>query len=214
MVRKDSGIQTVADLKGKVVAVNGLGSGVHMALTAMLQKHGLQDKRDYIVIEAPFPTMKAVLAERKADLIVAGTPFAFDPELVAIGRTLFAQRDAMGPRSCRSGRCARAFIAKHRAVMVDLLEDKLRAVRWYLDPANRQEAIGLIASFMKQPPARFEGWVFGKNDFFRNPDGLVDLDALQSNIKLMRQIGVIKADLEVAPYADMSLVKEAAARLK
>ena len=53
MVRKDSGIQTVADLKGKVVAVNGLGSGVHMAMTAMLQKHGLQDKRDYIVIEAP-----------------------------------------------------------------------------------------------------------------------------------------------------------------
>lgn len=214
MVRKDSGIQTVADLKGKVVAVNGLGSGVHMALTAMLQKHGLQDKRDYIVIEAPFPTMKAVLAERKADLIVAGTPFAFDPELVAIGRTLFAQRDAMGPSELSFWTMRQSFIAKNRAVVIDLLEDKLRAVRWYLDPANRQEAISLIAAFMKQPPARFEGWLFGKNDFYRNPDGLVDLTALQNNVKLMREIGVIKADLDVAPYSDLSLVKEAAARLK
>ena len=214
MVRKDSGIQTVADLKGKVVAVNGLGSGVHMALTAMLQKHGLQDKRDYIVIEAPFPTMKAVLAERKADLIVGGTPFAFDPELVAIARTLFTQREAMGPSELSFWTARAGFLAKNRAVMIDLLEDKLRAVRWYLDPANRQEAIGLIASFMKQPPARFEGWLFAKNDFFRNPDGLVDLDALQSNVNLMRQIGVLKADLEVAKYADLSLVKEAAQRLK
>jgi NitT/TauT family transport system substrate-binding protein len=214
MVRKDSGIQTVADLKGKVVAVNGLGSGVHMALTAMLQKHGLQDKRDYIVIEAPFPTMKAVLAERKADLIVGGTPFAFDPELVAISRTLFTQRDAIGPSELSFWTARADFLAKHRAVMIDLLEDKLRAVRWYLDPANRQEAISLIAAFMKQPPARFEGWLFAKNDFFRNPDGIVDLDALQNNVNLMRQIGVLKADLEAAKYADLSLVKEAAQRLK
>ena len=40
-----------------------------MSSRAMLRKHGLEDKRDYTVIEAPFPTMQAMLAEKKADLV-------------------------------------------------------------------------------------------------------------------------------------------------
>jgi ABC-type nitrate/sulfonate/bicarbonate transport system substrate-binding protein len=96
MVKKDSGIATVADLKGKVLATNGVGTGVHMAMRAMLQRSGLQDKRDYTVIEAPFPTMKAVLLDGKADMIVSTTPFVFDPELQAKARVLFTQRNAMG----------------------------------------------------------------------------------------------------------------------
>ena len=62
-VRKDSGINKVEDLKGKVVATNGGGSAVDVAMRAMLKKHGLEEKRDYTMIEAPLPTMPAVLSE-------------------------------------------------------------------------------------------------------------------------------------------------------
>src|SRR3981081_3749243 len=96
MVKKDSGISTVADLRGTVLDTNGVGTGDHMAMRAMLQKAGLQDKRDYTVIEAPFPTMKAVLLDGKADMIVSTTPFVFDPELQAKARVLFPQRAPMG----------------------------------------------------------------------------------------------------------------------
>jgi sulfonate transport system substrate-binding protein len=214
MVKKESGIQTVADLKGKVLATNGLGTGVHMAMRAMLQRSGLQDKRDYTVIEAPFPTMKAVLLDGKADMIVATTPFVFDPELQAKARVLFTQRDAMGTSELSFWAARAGFIDKNRAAMVDLLEDSLRAVRWYLDPANRQEAIDILSRFLKQPPARFEGWVFTKNDFYRDPDGLVNLEALRSNLDLMRQLGIINAELDPAKYASLELVREAAQRLK
>ena len=54
-VLKDSPIQKVADLKGKIVATNVAGSAVDIAMRAMLRKHGLEDKRDYTVVEAPFP---------------------------------------------------------------------------------------------------------------------------------------------------------------
>jgi len=60
-VLRDSPIQKVADLKGKIVATNAAGSAVDIAMRAMLRKHGLEDKRDYTVVEAPFPTMKAML---------------------------------------------------------------------------------------------------------------------------------------------------------
>jgi NitT/TauT family transport system substrate-binding protein len=214
MVKKDSGIQTVADLKGKVLATNGVGTGVHMAMRAMLQKSGLQDKRDYTVIEAPFPTMKAVLLEGKADLVVATTPFVFDPDLQAKARVLFTQRDAMGTSELSFWTAREGFISKNGAAMVDLLEDTLRAVRWYLDPVNRQEAIDILARFLKQPPARFESWVFTKNDFYRDPNGLVNLGALQENIELMRRLGIISAELDAGKYQSLDPVKEAAQRLR
>src|SRR4249919_3995554 len=58
-VLKDSPIQKVEDLKGKVIATNAMGSAVDIGSRAMLKKHGLEDKRDYTIVEAPFPTMKA-----------------------------------------------------------------------------------------------------------------------------------------------------------
>jgi NitT/TauT family transport system substrate-binding protein len=78
-VRKDSGIGKIEDLKGKVIAINAIGSGVDIAMRAALKKHGLVDKKDYTVIEAPFPTMAALLKDKKADLISAVLPFSLSP---------------------------------------------------------------------------------------------------------------------------------------
>ena len=96
MVLRDGPIKRVEDLKGKVVATNAAGSAVDVAMRAMLRKHGLEDKRDYTVVEAPFPTMRAMLAERKADLVSEALPFSLDPELKKISQTLFTTEDAVG----------------------------------------------------------------------------------------------------------------------
>jgi NitT/TauT family transport system substrate-binding protein len=214
MVRKDSGIGKVGDLKGKVLAVNGLGTGVHMAMTAMLKRHGLEDRRDYTVIETPFPTMTAVLKDKKADLIVSTTPFIWAPDLQAIAKTLFTQKDALGTSALSFWAVRESFVKKNRAAMVDFLEDTLRAMRWYQDPANRAEGIEIIAKFMKRPPAAFEQWIFTKKDFYRDADLMVDLDALQRNVNTMKELGVIKEGMDVKKYADLSMMKEAAARVK
>src|SRR5580693_4497561 len=95
-VLADGPIQKIEDLKGKVLATNAAGSGVDVAMRAMLRKHGLEANRDYTVIEAPFPAMKAMLAEKKVDLIPAVLPFSLDPELKKIARVLFTMRDAIG----------------------------------------------------------------------------------------------------------------------
>src|SRR6202023_341983 len=95
-VLKDSAVQKIEDLKGKVVATNAAGSAVDIAMRAMLRKHGLEDKRDYTVVDARFPTMWAMLAEKKVDLVPAVLPFSLDPELRKIGRPLFDTKDAIG----------------------------------------------------------------------------------------------------------------------
>ena len=79
MVRRDSNINSVTDLKGKVLATIGIGTGAHTGMLATLQKFGLQDKRDYTVIETPFPTMKGMLKDGKADLIAVTTGLCSRP---------------------------------------------------------------------------------------------------------------------------------------
>ena len=97
-VLKDGPIQKVEDLKGKVVSSNAAGSAVDVAMRAMLKKHGLEDKRDYTFIEAALPAQKAMLLDKKTDLIPSVVPFQHDPELKAKGRILFTQRDIWASR--------------------------------------------------------------------------------------------------------------------
>jgi NitT/TauT family transport system substrate-binding protein len=136
MVLADGPIKRVEDLKGKAIATNAAGSGLDVTMRAMLRKHSLEDKRDYTVVEAPFPTMRAMLAEKKVDLIPAALPFALDPELRKISRTLFASKDAVGQTQFTMFVARKSFIDKNRAALVDFMEDALRIARWYLDPAN------------------------------------------------------------------------------
>lgn len=211
-VRKDSGINKIEDLKGKVVATNGLGSGVDIAVRATLLKHGLEATRDYTVIEAPFPAHKAILKEKKADLVVGVLPFSYDPEFNEFARPLFDTRSGTGAVALSFWAARKPFIDKNRAALVDLIEDYGRALRWLYDPANRKEAIALTAGYLKRPPAAIEGWLFTNKDFFRDMDAKPDLKVVQASIDKTKEAGFIKESIDVSKYADLSLVEEAAKR--
>src|SRR5882724_10274582 len=212
-VLKDSPIRDIKDLKSKVIATNAVGSAVDIAARAMLRKHGLEDKRDYTIVEAPFPTMKAMLQEKKVDLAPYVLPFNFDPQLKQIARPLFSSKDAVGVSQFIIWAARKSFIDKNRAAMVDFMEDMLRIERWFLDPKNHKEVTEIAGKMMKAPPERFD-WLFTKQDYYRNPDMLPDLKALQSNINLTHELGFIKAPMDVRKYTDLSLAEEAAKRLK
>ena len=212
-VLKDSPIQKVEDLKGKVVSSNAAGSAVDVAMRAMLKKHGLEDKRDYTFIEAALPAQKAMLLDKKADLISSVVPFQHDPELKAKGRILFTQRDIMGITQMIVLTARKSFIDKNRAALVDFMEDNLRVVRWYLDPANQKEAAQIASKLTKIPAERFS-WLFTEQDYARNGNLMPDMKALQANVDATQALGFIKSKLDVQKYTDLSIVQEAAARLK
>jgi sulfonate transport system substrate-binding protein len=213
-VLRDGPVKTVADLKGKILATNGYGAGVDIGMRAYLARNNLIDKRDFTVIEAPFPTMRAILADRKADLVTATSPFKYDPDFEKIGRTLYTLRDALGVSELSFWCVRESFLQKNRAAFVDLLEDMIRSLRWYNDPANHKEAIDIVAKFTKQPAENLDHWAFTHKDYYRDKDALVDLDALQRNIQAQVELGFIKSNIDIAKYADLSAVKEAAARVR
>lgn len=212
-VRKDSGINKVEDLKGKVIGTNGGGSAVDVAIRAMLHKHGLEEKRDYTMLEGPLPAMPAMLLEKKADLIPAVLPFAFNPKLREQGKVLFNQTEALGVTQMIVWTARKGFIEKNRAAMVDFMEDMLIITRWFQDPKNHDEVAKIASKVTKVPPERF-GWLFTKADTYRDPNLLPNLEALQRNIDTTRELGFVKKPIDIKKYADLSLVQEAAKRLK
>ncbi|MBO0741738.1 MAG: ABC transporter substrate-binding protein [Hyphomicrobiaceae bacterium] len=213
LVLADGPVKTVEDLKGKVIATNAAGSAVDVATRAMLRKAGLEDKRDYTVLEAPFPAMRAMLAEKKVDMVPGVLPFSLDPELRKIARPIFSQRDAIGETEMLVWAVRKPFIDKNRAAMVDFMEDTLRIVRWYLDPANQKAAAEIASTVTKQSPERF-GWLFTNKDYYRDRDMLPNLEALQRNLDMTTDLGFVKGKVDLGGHVDLSIVKEAAARIK
>jgi NitT/TauT family transport system substrate-binding protein len=206
LVRKDSSIRNVEDLKGKIIATNGAGSPVDIALRSMLRRHGLEEPRDVTMFEVQLPQMKPALLERKADLIMSVLPFSADPGLLDIARTLFTQREAVGATQMIAWGARAAFLQKNRPAVVDLMEDVLRVTRWYTDSANHDEAVQIVAQFTKRPPELFASWLFTKQDYYRDRNGLPNLHVLQQNINELRTLGFTKADLDVGNYVDLTIV--------
>jgi sulfonate transport system substrate-binding protein len=214
MVRNDSGIEAIADLKGKVVATNGFGGAYDVGMRSMLRQHHLEDKRDYTVIEADFAHMNAMLLERKADLTIGSMPFALDPAMRADAHALFTLRDAVGRTQMIVLAAHAGFLDKNRAALNDFFEDMLASFRWFHDPANRAAALAIVARVTKQPVERLNAYLYSKNDFYYDWNGRPDLAALQSNVDTLRSLDMIKGDIVVAKYADLSFIGEAAKRLQ
>src|SRR5258708_30400784 len=127
LVAKDSPIKTVEDLKGKVLATNSVGSAVDIAMRAMLRKHKLEDKRDLTIVEAAFPNMRAMLADRKIDLFPGVLPFSVDPSLRQIVRPLFTQKEAISTTQMIVWAAREGFIRINLAAMVEFIEASLHA---------------------------------------------------------------------------------------
>jgi sulfonate transport system substrate-binding protein len=213
MVRKDSPIHTIEDLKGKVLASSGIGGAMDVPMREMLRKHGLDDKRDVTIVEVSMPNHRAALADGKVDLISSPLPFSEDPALRAMARTLFTQRDAAGATQMVLWAARAGFIEKNRAALVDLLEDTIRARRYFADPANHAEMVRLVSAFTKESPDHYDPWLFTKADYFRDPDDKPNLTALQRNVDELVTQGLLPSRIDIAAHADLSLVEEAAARV-
>jgi sulfonate transport system substrate-binding protein len=213
-VLNDGPIKTVKDLKGGVLASVGPGTAVDIAMRAMLKKSGMIEKRDYTMVTAAFPAMKAMLLEKKAQLVAAVQPFEGDPEFQAKAHPLFNNIEALDGPSQFVIFCAKdAWLKKNKTAVVDWLEDMIRAIHWYQDPKNKDAAMEIFARITKAPKESF-AYKFGKEDNYQDPNMMPNLTALQHTIDIMQELDFLKAKFDVSKYTDLSYVKEAAARVK
>jgi sulfonate transport system substrate-binding protein len=207
-------IKSPADLKGKVFAVNARGSTIDAAVRRYMSKHGLEDGRDYRIVETRFGAMLAALESKRVDVAPLLQPFNLMAEAKGTMEPIFSTIDALGATQTLQYIARASWIAANRAAVIDFFEDHLRFRRWLADTANRDQALKILSEITKQPVKNYEEWAFTKKAYYYDPDGLSDSKLLQKNIEDLKEMGILPASVEVEKYTDMSLVQEAKKRLK
>jgi NitT/TauT family transport system substrate-binding protein len=213
VVAKDGPIKTITDVRGKRVATNAIGAEADSTMRAMLRKHGIQD-RDFTTIEANFANQPAIIEEGKVDMIELLPQFA--RQLMATGkyRVLFTSNQVHGVSDAVFWAMRGDFIAAHRAALVDFYTDYMRAMRWFLDPKNRGEALAIAIAVTHKTRDDLD-FAFTAHDFYRSPDLLPVVDAIQREIDEDVKLGVLPSGIAVSPdHVDLSRIAAAKARLE
>ena len=214
-VLEDSEIQSVDDLSGKTLSINRAGGAVDMAARVMITKAGLTPGADVNILEAGFGSQEAMLREGKTDVAVFIAPFWSRAQKTGGIRPLFYQRDGLGDTQFLLYAAKKDFIAENREVLVDVMEDYIRGIRWLTDEANRDAALDMIAAWNKNDRSNYEAWsLIPSEDYRHDANGKVNVDALQSNINTLHDLGLLRQTLDVKDIVDHSLVEEAAARIE
>jgi NitT/TauT family transport system substrate-binding protein len=212
VVRADGPIQKIGDVKGKRIATNTIGSASDAAMRTMFRKSGIKDS-DFTTVETNFANMPAMLEGGKLDMIGLLPQFAAGVIDNPKYKVLFTARDAVGPTQAVMWAMRAEMIAKHRPVFVDFMEDHIRAVRWLLDPKNRDEALAITSSVTKLPKEKL-AFAFTKDDFYHSPDARPELESVQKEIDESVTLGVLKERVEITPkHVDLSLIEEAKKRI-
>lgn len=92
MVRKDSGIYSMRDLKGKRLAVPNRFSNQYLVIAKALEDNGLT-LQDLTILEMPPPDMPAALYAKAVDAVISGEPFMAQTELDGYGRVLYQAKE-------------------------------------------------------------------------------------------------------------------------
>jgi ABC-type nitrate/sulfonate/bicarbonate transport system substrate-binding protein len=200
MVRKDSGIDSAADVKGKTVAAIGGGSTDYLQDFYLEQKGGLEPGRDYKTVDVPFAQMQESLLSGRIDVGQFPQPFFSAVSATGKVKPLFHVTDQLDPFVQLMNGCRRDFVEDHRAAIEKFQQDWTRIARWIADPANRDEVIAASAAATKIPAKVLDGFLLTKRDYYRPPSGGVTLDALQREWDFFRSRGGIKKDLKVSDH--------------
>jgi len=149
IVGKNSAIRSLADLKGKKMAIPSLFSNQHIVMTKLMMDYGLKPN-DITFVVLPPPDMPTSLASGAIDSYFVGEPFCAKAEMDGYGRVLYYARD-IWPNFIS---CVLAvhedLIRSDPGVVRDLVRGIAQSGKWA--ETHRAEAARLAAPYFRQNP--------------------------------------------------------------
>jgi len=205
-------INKLEDLKGKVIAVNALGSSIDAAVQAQFGRLGWKVGRDYQVVEVRFPAMLPALQSKRVDLAPLLTPFNLIAKKKGGVKYMFNMRDALGATETLQWIGRADWVKKNRTAIVDFMADNIRLRKWLYDPKSREQVLAALSKVTKRPAKNYASWAFTKSDNYRDPNAMVNVARMQKNIDDLVRLGILKEGISAANYVDVSIAQDAAAR--
>jgi ABC-type nitrate/sulfonate/bicarbonate transport system substrate-binding protein len=208
MTRPD--IRSLADMRGKTLVVDRPNTAYALQGKKILKNAGLLEGRDYAVRSVGFTPSRIEAIEKGTDNAAAGMlnpPYSFaakDKGLKSFGRVI----DLMGPYQGGGIFVMREWARANGPLLERFLAAYVEATRMALAPANRVEAIALIAARLKQDPAVAERTY---DEALTKPGGLApdakfDLEGFKAVLQLRAEIEGQWSGKPPAPerYIDLS----------
>ena len=147
VVRKTGPVHSVADLRGRTIAIPSRFSDERLMLFRAMQQAGLKPGEVKMVEMAP-PDVNAALAARAIDGFVMGEPFPSQAELAGYGRVLFQARD-LWPDYMSCILVVRQDLIDHRPEVVQELVDGIARSGLWLDEGrpHREDAADFVGRY-------------------------------------------------------------------
>ncbi|MBI2771009.1 MAG: sulfonate ABC transporter substrate-binding protein [Burkholderiales bacterium] len=146
VVRKDSPIKSVAELKGKKIALNK-GSNVHYLLVRLLEKNGLK-LADVTPVYLPPADARAAFESKNVDAWVIWDPYTAAAEK-QVGARILADGTGGVANNYQFYLGERGFVEKNPQVIRAVFEDSVEKGKWV--KANLRQAAEIIAPLQGLP---------------------------------------------------------------
>ena len=204
-------IQSLADVKGKTVAVDAVNTAYAFQLYEMLRQKGL-NKGDYEVkpIGGTGSRLEAMTKDKTMVGAMLNPPFSIRAEKAGL-KDMGTAAAALGAYQGTSAFVLRSWAGANADTLVKYLEAHIEGLRWSFDAKNRAEAVSLLVERLKLPEdIAALSYDSTKSDF--NRDGAIDMDGMRNVLKLRAQFeGGTLATPE--KYLDLSYYQKARAGL-
>lgn len=209
MVRKDSDIYRMEDLKGKTIAVPNRFSNQRLLIFKALHDRGMTID-DVTLVEMPPPDMPVSLATGAVDAITSGEPFMGQTELDGYGRVLYLTKDVW-PEFIS---CVLAVhddvIANERESVEQLVQGIARSGQW-IDQSmdHRMQAAQFVSKhYYNQHPRLLEFVLSKPPDRVKYTNLALRRRDFEEIQRLAVESGILEGTVGFDDYCDPSFVTE------
>jgi ABC-type nitrate/sulfonate/bicarbonate transport system substrate-binding protein len=205
-------VKSIADLKGKSLAVDAATTGYAFVLKKILQQGGLSES-DYTLERVGGTAQRAqALMEHKTAGTILTSPLEIAPEARGY-RRLANATDVLGPYQAVLGVARRSWAKDHEKELIGFIRGYISGLEWLSDPAHRAEAVAIYRKHVPQASeeAANKAWdalVPGNEGFQKK--GKLDLAGIATVLKLRSEFGVPRKTLDdPSRYVDESYYRKA-----
>jgi ABC-type nitrate/sulfonate/bicarbonate transport system substrate-binding protein len=184
-------IHSIADLKGKSLAVDAATTGYAFVLRKVLQQGGLAEG-DYEIERFGSTAQRAqALMENKTAGTILTTPLEIAPESKGYRRLANAV-DVIGPYQAVLGVARRSWAKEHAPALTGFIRGYIAALDWLADPSNRGEAVAIYRKYL--PQASEEAATKAWDALLAGPEGFqkkakLDRAGVETVLKLRSEFG-------------------------
>lgn len=208
LVLQDSGIDSFADVKGKTIGVNSIGSAVDVIFRYALIEAGLDPKTNVDFVEIGFGAMGQALRDGRVDVASMVQPFSEQEVSQGGVRVLTTAEESVGQNSAIAVVARNDFLEEHPDAAKAFLADWVAGLKWLENPDNRDAAMKIISDVSKTDVGVLDLFYGTEKDYYRDMNGCPSAAALQAGVDAMVAVDYLDEGIEVASLVDTSFLPD------